>query len=43
MLHTIKKVEALYPKLDRPYKFDKKENRSVPCGATDDGAEYTVD
>ena len=27
MLHTIKKVEALYPKLDRPYKFDKKEKK----------------
>jgi|TARA_R100001129_G_scaffold118833_2_gene82306 hypothetical protein len=42
MKYNIKGVEALYPKLDRPYKFDNTENRSVPCTATDDGAEYTV-
>jgi hypothetical protein len=42
MKYNIKGVEALYPKLDRPYKFDNTENRSVPCAATDDGAEYTV-
>ena len=41
--YTIRRVEALYPKLDKPYKFDNVENRSVPCEAKDDGAEYTVD
>jgi hypothetical protein len=42
MSYLLKGVEALYPKLDKPYRFDNAENRSVPCAATDDGAEYIV-
>lgn len=38
----IANATALYPKLDRTYRFDNQENRSVPCGATDDGAEYST-
>tara|TARA_R110000824_G_scaffold354414_1_gene541528 strand:- start:572 stop:1312 length:741 start_codon:yes stop_codon:yes gene_type:complete len=42
MSYLIKGVEALYPKIDRPYQWSDKENRSVPCAATDNGAEYIV-
>ena len=42
MSYLIKGVEALYPKIDRPYQWSDKENRSVPCEATADGAEYIV-
>ena len=37
MSYLIKGVEALYPKIDRPYQWSDKENRSVPCAATDNG------
>ena len=36
-------VTAMWPKLDRPYRFDKAENRSVPCDPLADGAEYEVE
>jgi len=36
-------VTAMWPKLDRPYRFDKVENRSVPCDPLADGAEYLVE
>ena len=42
MSYLIKGVEALYPKIDRPYQWSDKENRSVPCTPTDNGAEYIV-
>ena len=35
-------VKALYPKLDRPYRFDQGEQRSVPCSALEDGASYEI-
>jgi len=38
----INKVEALYPRLDKTYRFDSKEKRSVPCDVFDDGAKYEV-
>jgi len=40
--HVIMNATAIYPKIDRPYRFDNTENRSVPCDALDDGAEYTL-
>lgn len=39
----VEDVEARYPKLDQPYRFDTGKNSSVPCSATDDNAEYSVD
>ena len=40
--HLINNVSAFYPKIDRTYRFDQAENRSVPCDSLDDGAEYTL-
>lgn len=37
---VIDSVEALWPRINRCYRFDNKENRSVPCEPTDDGAKY---
>tara|TARA_R100001369_G_C3325037_1_gene169546 strand:- start:3316 stop:4056 length:741 start_codon:yes stop_codon:yes gene_type:complete len=42
MSYLIKGVEALYPKIDRPYQWSDKENRSVPCKPLDTNAEYTI-
>jgi hypothetical protein len=41
-MFQLKNVTALWPKIDRTYRFDKKEQRSVPCEPTADGAEYTL-
>ena len=35
-------VEALWPKLDKAYKFDAAQNRSVPCDATDPDGSYEL-
>ena len=40
--YLLNNVEAMYPKIDRPYKWDQGENRSVPCDALDDGASYDI-
>ena len=40
--YKIRDVEALWPKINTTYKFDSTENRSVPCSALDDGAEYSM-
>ena len=40
--YIIKNVTALYPKINQPYKFDEKLNRSMPCNALDDGASYSI-
>lgn len=40
--YKILQVEALWPKVNTTYKFDVSENRSVPCSALDDGAEYSL-
>lgn len=39
---TLKNVTALYPRINRPYRYDAGERRSVPCDALDDGAEYSM-
>lgn len=44
--HIIKNVTARYPRLDQPYKFDRKagpNGKSVPCDATVQGASYDLD
>mgnify|MGYP004452201743 FL=1 len=45
--YKLTNVEALYPKLDQPYHFDKKAGKngkgaSVPCEATAQGANYST-
>lgn len=35
-------VSAMYPKIDKTYRFDQSENRSVPCDPLEDGAEYSL-
>jgi len=40
--HNINDVEALWPRINRTYKYDTKEKKSVPCDAFDDGAAYTI-
>tara|TARA_Y100000992_G_scaffold63899_2_gene39303 strand:+ start:4053 stop:4829 length:777 start_codon:yes stop_codon:yes gene_type:complete len=40
MSYLIEKVEALYPRLDKTYRFDNGEKRSVPCGPLETGAKY---
>lgn len=40
--YIVKKITAMYPKLDKTYRYDSTEQRSVPCGPTDDSAEYSV-
>ena len=40
--YIIKNVEALWPKINTTYHFDSKVNKSMPCGALDDGAEYSI-
>jgi len=37
---NINNVEAMYPRLDKPYKFSKAQNKTVPCDAFDSGAAY---
>lgn len=42
MAHLINNVEALYPRINKTYRFDNTENRSVPCDPLDDGASYEM-
>ena len=42
MQHTIMGVEARYPRLNRPYRFDNNEMKSVPCDAFEEGAAYDL-
>lgn len=41
-MFQLNNVTALWPKVDRTYRFDSKEKRSVPCEPTADGAEYSI-
>ena len=36
--YLISDVEALWPRINKTYKFDNAENRTIPCDALDDGA-----
>ena len=38
----MKDVEALWPRINKPYRFDNAENRTVPCDAFDDNAKYEM-
>ena len=40
--YEISNVEAMWPRINRTYKFDAKEKKSVPCDAFDEGAAYTL-
>jgi len=40
--YIIENVEALWPRINKPYKFDNAENRTVPCDAFEDGAKYEI-
>lgn len=42
MSYLVKNVTALWPKIDRPYRFDQGEQRSVACSALEDGAAYEM-
>ena len=38
----INNVKALYPRIDRPYRFDNEQQRSVPCDPLEQGAAYDM-
>jgi hypothetical protein len=40
--HNITNVEAIYPRIDKPYHFDSVKQKSVTCNEFDDGAAYTT-
>ena len=40
--HLLKGVEALYPRIDKTYRWDNAKNKSVPCDATEKGAEFSL-
>jgi len=40
--YNIDNVEALWPRIDKPYRYDTMEQRTVPCNPTDDGASYNL-
>jgi hypothetical protein len=40
--YIIENIEALWPKIDQTYAFDKKANRSMPCGPRDTNAEFSI-
>ena len=39
---NINNVEAMYPRLDKPYKWSDPQGKSMPCDAFDEGAAYEV-
>jgi len=41
-MYLVNNVEALYPRINKTYRFDNVENRSVPCDPLDDGAAYEM-
>jgi hypothetical protein len=42
MQYTIKNVEALWPRINRPYKFDTVERKSMPCDPKDPAGTYEL-
>ena len=40
--YVIQNVEALWPRINKPYRFDNAENRTVPCDPFDDNARYEI-
>ncbi len=41
-MYLVNNVEALYPRINKTYRFDNAENRSVACDPLDDGAAYEM-
>lgn len=41
-MYLVNNVEALYPRINKTYRFDNAENRSIPCDASEDGASYEM-
>ena len=35
-------VTVMYPRINRTYRFDSVENKTVPCDPMDDGAAYEL-
>ena len=42
MQHNINNVEALWPRINKTYKFDSAERKSVPCPPSDPAAAYEM-
>jgi hypothetical protein len=42
MNYNINNVSAMWPRINRTYKYDSAEQRSVPCNPTDEGSAYTL-
>lgn len=42
MQYTIKNVKALWPRINKTYKYSAEEQRSVPCDAKDPNAAYEM-
>lgn len=42
MNYNINNVTAMWPRINRTYKYDSAEQRSVPCNPTDEGSAYTL-
>jgi len=38
--YIVSNVEALWPRINKTYKFDNAENRTIPCDVFDEGAKY---
>ena len=41
-MYLVNNVEALYPRINKTYRFDNAENRSIACDPLDDGAAYEM-
>jgi len=45
-MHLIKNVEAMYPRLDQTYRYDRSippKGKTVPCGPTEENAKFEMD
>jgi hypothetical protein len=42
MNHNINNVTVMWPRINRTYKYDSAEQRSVPCSPLDEGSAYTL-
>ena len=40
--HVVNNVEAIYPRINRPYRYDQKAGKTMPCEAHEDGAEFRL-
>jgi len=42
MNYNINNVTVMWPRINRTYKYDSTEQRSIPCNPTDEGSAYTL-